>query len=158
MSIESVRKFLKTYNKDGDIIECETSSATSEMAADILGVPLGMIAKSMLFKFPKDGGHVMIVTSGDTKIDNRKFKSYFNVKPSICPSDEMVELTGHTLGGNCPFALKNLIDVYIDESLKRFDYVYPACGSHNSVIKLSLSELYELSNPKGWIDACKPRE
>ncbi len=157
MSIQSVREYFKQFGRENDVMEKEGSSATVELAAELLGVIPGRIAKSMLFILP-DESTVMIIAAGDVKIDNRKYKDIFKTKPKICPADLMVELTGHELGGNCPFGLKTKIDVYLDESLKRFDTVFPAAGSHNSMIELNLDDLYKFSNAISFIDVCKPKE
>ena len=154
MSIEKVREYLKKYNKDGDILEFDVSSATVELAAAALGCAPELIAKTISLKLP-DNTPVLIVATGDAKIDNRKYKDYFNTKPKMLQFDEVEELIGHAVGGVCPFAVNDGVKVYLDESLKRFEHIYPACGSSNSAIKLTSNELQQLSNPVDWIDVCK---
>ena len=154
MSIEKVREYLKKYNKDGDILEFDVSSATVELAAAALGCAPELIAKTISLKLP-DNTPVLIVATGDAKIDNRKYKDYFNTKAKMLQFDEVEELIGHAVGGVCPFAVNDGVKVYLDESLKRFEHIYPACGSSNSAIKLTPNELQQLSNPVDWIDVCK---
>lgn len=154
MSVETVKNYLKQWNKDKDILEFETSSATVELAAEALDVVPGRIAKSI--SFAKENGCILIVAAGDTKIDNSKYKHTFGIKSKMLKPDEVVAFTGHQIGGVCPFAIdSNKTDIYLDESLKRFDVVYPAAGSSNSCIGLNLDELSEYSKAKGWVDVCK---
>ena len=156
MSIEKVREYLKSYNKDGDIIEFNVSSATVELAAAALGCDGARIAKSMTFE--GQDGVIMVVCAGDVKVDNAKFKGKFGVKAKMLSPDTLPELVGHAMGGVCPFALRENVKVYLDLSLKRFDTVYPACGSSNSAIPLSCDELQSLSGCAQWVDVTKPRE
>jgi len=153
MSIEHVRQHLKKWGRDQDIMEFNTLSATVAQAAEAIGVEPEKIAKTLSFS-GKEGNAFLIVTSGDAKIDNKKFKSFFGFKARMLTPDEVLELTGHPVGGVCPFGLKSPLDVYLDISLKRFDFVYPACGSVNSAIKVSNDELYEYSSAIGWVDVC----
>jgi prolyl-tRNA editing enzyme YbaK/EbsC (Cys-tRNA(Pro) deacylase) len=153
MSIEEVKKYLARWKRDGDIVELPQSTATVAEAARTLGVDGARIAKSISLK--KGGGAIVVVTAGDTKIDNRKFKDYFGVKATMLSPDEALNLTGHAVGGVCPFALPGSVEVYLDESLKRFASVFPACGSGNSMIELNLDELAEYSNNRAWVDVCK---
>ena len=153
MSIEKVQEYLKKWGKDKEILEFETSSATVELAAQALGVEGARIAKTICFK---DGdGAMLIVTAGDAKTDNRKFKDEFGFKAKMLTPDETLEYTGHAVGGVCPFGLENDVPVFLDESLKRFETVYPACGSSNSAIKLTCEELDKYSQNKKWVDVGK---
>lgn len=151
MSIEKVKEYLKQFNRENDIIELEQSSATVQLAAKALNVEPARIAKTLSFK--TSDGAVLVVTAGDARIDNKKFKSQFGLKAKMLTPDEVIEFTGHAIGGVCPFAIENSkVKIYLDDSLKRFDTVYPACGSGNSAIKLRLPELERLSNSSDWID------
>ena len=154
MSIELVKEFLKQYGKENSIIELNESSATVELAAKALGVEPERIAKTLSFK--TDTGAILIVTAGDARIDNKKFKNTFGLKAKMLTPEEVIEYTGHKIGGVCPFAIaKPNVKIFLDMSLKRFDIVYPACGSSNSAIKLTLEELYNISQAENWIDVCK---
>lgn len=153
MSIENVREYLRKYGKDGDIIEFSESSATVKEAAADLGEEEGRIAKSMSFLLPS--GAIIIVAAGDARIDNRKFKDIFHEKARMIDPGSVEELTGHPVGGVCPFAVKSGVKVYLDESLRRFDHVYPAAGTPRSAIRLTIAELEETSGYTGWIDATK---
>ena len=153
MAIENVRNFLKQYNMDTQIQEFAVSSATVDLAASALGCEPERIAKSLSFLV--NGQAVLVVTSGDAKIDNKKFKEYFNQKAKMLSPDEVINLVGHAIGGVCPFAIKSGVSVYLDISLKRFETVYPACGSSNSAIELSIKQLEESSGYLQWIDVCK---
>ena len=153
MSLENVRKYLKKYGKDQDIILFDQSSATVKEAAADLGTEEGRIAKTMSFLLVS--GPIVIVAAGDEKIDNRKFKDTFHEKAKMIGHDDVEALTGHPVGGVCPFALKEGVKVYLDESLRRFDYVYPAAGTPNSAIKLTIEELEKTSECDGWIDVTK---
>ncbi len=154
MSIEKVKEYLKQFGRDRDVIELAQSSATVALAAAALGVEEARIAKTLSFK--SESGAILVVTAGDARIDNKKFKTVFGIKAKMLSPDEVVEYTGHAIGGVCPFAIDNLdVKVYLDNSLKRFDTVYPACGSGNSAIKLTCGELEEFSNSSGWVDVCK---
>ena len=157
MSIEKVREYLKGFGKENDILEFSVSSATVSLAAQALGTEPGRIAKTLSFK--KDDGCILVVAAGDVKVDNAKYRHTFGLKAKMLTADEAVELIGHAVGGVCPFAVKNsVIGVYIDESIKHFDTVYPACGSSNSAIKLTPDELYTLSKASGWVDVTKAME
>jgi len=153
MSIESVREYLKKWNRQNDIIELEESSATVELAAKALGVEPARIAKSLAFKNGESA--MLVVTAGDAKTDNGKFKAEFGFKARMLTPEETFEFTGHAVGGVCPFGLKTGIPVYLDVSLKRFDTVFPACGSGNSAIELTCEELEEYSGCSRWVDVCK---
>ena len=133
--------------------EFSVSSATVELAALALGVEGARIAKTLSFK--KDDSCILILAAGDARIDNRKFKDKFHMKAKMPSPDEVLELVGHPVGGVCPFGINDGIDVYLDESLKRFTTVFPAVGSENSAIELNLDELFKYSNAIEWIDVCK---
>ncbi len=154
MSIEKVREYLKQFNKDNKIQELNESTATVELAAKALGTEEARIAKSLSFYNNGDGAMVIVV-AGDAKIDNRKFKNYFGFKAKMLSPEDTVKYTGHAIGGVCPFALPENVKVYLDESMKRFETMFPACGSSNSAIELTLEELEETSKSNTWIDVCK---
>ena len=156
MAIEQVKDFFKKFNMEEKIMEFDTSSATVELAAQALNVIPARIAKTLSFK--KDNSCILIVTSGDVKIDNPKFKAAFEMKAKMPSADEVLSLTGHAPGGVCPFAVSGNIPVYLDISLKRFDTVFPACGSSNSAIELTCDELFRYSEAEKWIDVCKNKE
>lgn len=153
MAIEKVKEYFKKLGRDKDILEFVTSSATVELAAEAAGVEPARIAKTICFK--NGEGAMLIVTAGDVKTDNRKFKDEFGFKAKMLTPEETFEFTGHAVGGVCPFGLENNIPVFLDESLKRFETVYPACGSSNSAIKLTCEELHIYSQNKRWIDVGK---
>ena len=153
MSIENVREYLKRFGREKDIIELEKSSATVQLAAEALGVEPERIAKTLSFKIPE--GAVVVVVAGDARIDNKKFRTEFGVKAKMLSPDEVIEYTGHAIGGVCPFAItRDDVKIYLDESLKRFETVFPACGSGNSAIKLTCEELENLSTSLGWVNIC----
>jgi len=153
MSIESGREYFRQFGMEDRVIEFTVSSATVELAALALGVEGARIAKTLSFK--KDDGCILILAAGDARIDNRKFKDKFRMKAKMPTADEVLELVGHPVGGVCPFGIKDGIEVYLDESLKRFTTVFPAVGSASSAIELNLEELYKYSNAIEWIDVCK---
>ena len=153
MAIEKVREFFKKWNRDKDIQEFNISSATVELAAQALNVAPARIAKTLSFK---KGDHaLLVVTAGDVKIDNARYKAEFGVKAKMLTPDEVLEFTGHAVGGVCPFGLKNDLPVYLDVSLKRFETVFPACGSSNSAIELSCRELETFVPYQKWVDVAK---
>jgi prolyl-tRNA editing enzyme YbaK/EbsC (Cys-tRNA(Pro) deacylase) len=156
MAIDKVREYFKRWNKDKDILEFEVSSATVELASEALGVEPGRIAKTISLRNGEDV--MLIVLAGDVKIDNSKFKNEFGFKARMLTPDEVLESTGHAVGGVCPFGLKNEIPVYLDNSLKRFKTVFPACGSSNSAIELTMGEIDKYSMNKKWVDICKQSE
>ena len=159
MSVEKVREFLKQYNKDNDVMEHELSSATVELAAQAVGVIPARIAKTLSFKNKEGDNAILIVTAGDAKIDNKKFKSEFGHKAKMLTPEEVLEYIGHGIGGVCPFAIKNgQVKVYLDVSMKRFDTIFPAAGSSNSSIELTCDELERFSHADKWIDVCKGYE
>lgn len=153
MSIEKVRAYFKTKGIDGRIQEFEISSATVPLAAKALQCEEGRIAKTLSFRLKEKV--ILIVAAGDTKIDNAKYKSQFGTKAKMLSFDEAEPLVGHAVGGVCPFAVNEGVDIYLDVSLKRFSTVFPACGSSNSAIELSLQELEAYSGFIQWIDVCK---
>ena len=153
MSIEKAKTHLEKFNAADRVIEFEVSSATVELAAKAIGCEPCMIAKSLTFGV--DGKAIMIVAAGDAKVDNHKYKEFFGTKSKMLTPDEVENLIGHTIGGVCPFGINDGVDVYLDVSMKRFDYIYPAAGSSNSAIKLTMNELEEFSGSKAWIDVCK---
>ena len=153
MSLEKAKEYLKAKGYADHIIELEESSATVQLAAEALGVEPGMIAKTM--SFLTEDGPILILTEGTAKIANRKYKDYFHEKAKMIPFGEVEEYIGHAPGGVCPFGIKDGIKVYLDESLKRFDTVYPAAGTDHSAVKLTIAELEEVAGAGGWIDVCK---
>lgn len=154
MSIQKVREYLAAYGAADRIMEFDVSSATVELAAKALGCEEGRIAKTLSFVL---GDRVILVAAaGDVRVDNRKYKDFFGGKAKMIAREDAERLTGHAVGGVCPFAVNDGVEVWLDESLKRFDTVYPACGSASSAIELTLSELMLFSRAKGWIDVCKP--
>lgn len=153
MAIEKVKEYFKKYKIEDRIIELTTSSATVKEAATSLGTEECRIAKTLSFIVEEKP--ILIVTSGDAKIDNSKYKTHFHTKAKMIPFEDVNKLIGHEPGGVCPFAINDGITTYLDESLKRFDYVYPACGSSNSAIKLTIEELEKYSCFNKWIDVCK---
>ncbi len=156
MSLENVKNYMKKYKLEKDILEFPVSSATVKEAAEAIGCREADIAKTMSFLV--DEQPIVIVVAGDRKIDNSKYKQEFHKKAKMVPFDQVDEIIGHEVGGVCPFAVKENVEVYLDESLKEFEFVYPACGSHNSAIKLTIPQLEETSNYKKWIDVCKKIE
>lgn len=153
MSVLKVTNYLKKYNKDKDIIIFDDSSATVELAAKRLNCDPNLIAKSLTFY--GNEGVILIVAAGNKKIDNAKFKSEFGLKAKMVKPEDLLSLVGHPKGGVCPFAVNDNVNVYLDVSLKEYEYVYPACGSENSAIKLSIDELNNISKNIKWVDVCK---
>jgi prolyl-tRNA editing enzyme YbaK/EbsC (Cys-tRNA(Pro) deacylase) len=153
MSIEKVRAFFKEKGIEDKIQEFSTSSATVELAAQALGVEGKRIAKSLSFMV--NDTPVIVVAAGDARVDNRKFKDTFLTKAKMLSHNEAATLIGHAVGGVCPFAVNEGVKIYLDQSLKRFETVFPACGSSNSAIELTLKELEEYSNPISWVDVTK---
>ncbi|SRR5699024_2602758 len=154
MSISKVREYFRQYGMEERILEMEQSSATVELAAQAVGVEPARIAKTLSFK--KGDDTILVVTAGDMKIDNSKYKHFFGTKAKMLTPDEVLEKVGHPVGGVCPFAIPKEVQVYLDESMKRFETVYPACGSGNSAIGLTCDELEKYSNAQAWVDVCKP--
>ena len=153
MGLEEAKRYLEEKGYGDRVKVFDVSSATVELAAIAVGTEPEKIAKSLTFLV--EGKPVMILAAGDAKINNPKYKAYFHTKAKMLSRDQVNELIGHDVGGVCPFGRKEGVDVYLDESLKRFEIVYPACGSGNSAVELNLSELEVLSGCKGWIDVCK---
>ncbi len=157
MSIEKVRDYFKGFGMEDKVLEFEVSSATVRLAAIALGTEEARIAKTMSFK--KDDGCILVITAGDVKIDNAKYRHTFGLKAKMLTPDEVMEYVGHAIGGVCPFAVnEGVIGIYIDESVKRFDTVFPACGSSNSAIELTPEELFRYSKADSWVDVCKLKE
>lgn len=153
MSIEKVREYFKKNNMENRIKEFEVSSATVELAAKAVNCEPARIAKTLSFKI--DEKPILIVVAGDAKIDNHKYKERYGKKAKMLTHEEVLNIIGHPVGGVCPFAIKDGVEVYLDESLKRFKTIYPACGSSNSAIELSIEELEKYSNYSSWVDVCK---
>lgn len=156
MSIERVKQYFREFGMEQRVWEFDTSSATVELAAQTLGVRPARIAKTLSFALGE--GCVLLVTAGDARIDNRKYKDRFQAKASMLTFENVERLTGSAVGGVCPFALPEGTPVYLDDSLKRFSTVFPACGSDNSAIELTCEELYRFSRAAGWVDVCKDWE
>ncbi len=156
MALEQAKKYLTEKGYADRIIEPEESSATVQLAAEALGVEPGMIAKTM--SFLQGEQPVLILTEGTARIDNRKYKDTFHIKAKMIPFEEVEEIIGHAPGGVCPFGVKEGIKVYLDESLKRFDTVYPAAGNDHSAVRLTIEDLENAVDSEGWIDVCKEIE
>ncbi len=156
MSLEKAENYLKEAGVLDHVIELKESTATVALAAEALGVEPGMIAKTM--SFLQGEQPVLILTEGTAKVDNRKYKDTFHVKAKMIPFEQVEEVTGHAPGGVCPFGIKDGIEVYLDESLKRFETVYPAAGDDHSAVRLTIPELEEVSGAKGWVDVCREPE
>ncbi len=153
MAIDKVRAYFRSLNMEDKVLEFDASSATVELAAKALNTEPKRIAKTLSFLVGDQP--VLIVAAGDARVDNHGFKDFFHKKPKMIPADRVEELIGHQIGGVCPFAINPGIDVYLDESLKRFETTFAACGSASSAIELSADELEKYSSAKGWVDVCK---
>ena len=153
MAVEKVKEFFGKLGLEDRIQEFDVSSATVELAAEALHCEPCRIAKTL--SFTVDGNPILIVAAGDTKIDNPKYKAQFGTKAKMLAPDEVQAMIGHAVGGVCPFAVNDGVTVYLDESLKGFQTVFPACGSSNSAIELTIEELERFSDYKAWIDVCK---
>ena len=153
MAINKVKEYFKKYKMEDKILEFDVSSATVGMAAKALNCEPAHIAKSL--SFDVNGDAILIITAGDVKIDNAKYRLEFHTKAKMLKFDEVESRIGHAVGGVCPFAINDNVKVYLDTSLKQFEYVYPACGSNNSAIKLTIPELEKYSNYIKWIDVTK---
>ncbi len=153
MALEKVKKYFEQYDLQDSILEFTESSATVELAAKAVGTEGARIAKSLSFNAGE--GAIIIVCAGDAKIDNKKFRAEFNCKAKMIPRDRVETLIGHDVGGVCPFAVKEGVKVYLDDSLKRFETVFPACGSANSAIELTIDVLEKVSHSQKWVDVCK---
>ena len=154
MSIEKGREYFRQFGMEDRVREFEVSSATVELAAQALGVEGARIAKTLSFMVGEQP--VLILMAGDVKVDNPKYKAQFHTKAKMMSPEQLEEYVGHQIGGVCPFGIKDGVDVYLDESLKRFNTVFPACGSSNSAIELTIPQLEEFSSFKEWIDVSKP--
>ena len=153
MSIEKGRAYFRTLGIEDRVLEFDVSSATVELAAKAVGVEGARIAKTLSFKAPE--GCILILAAGDARIDNHRFKETFHMKAKMLTADEVLELVGHPVGGVCPFGCNEGVPVYLDESLKRFETVFPAVGSANSAIELNLDELFRYSKAIEWVNVCK---
>ena len=153
MSIEKVRDYFRRQGMEERIMEFDVSSATVELAAQALGCEGCRIAKTLSFMTGE--GPILIVCAGDAKVDNPRYKARFGVKARMLTPEDALTLIGHAVGGVCPFAVREGVKVYLDESLRRFETVYPACGSSNSAIEMTIPELEQHSGCEGWVDVCK---
>lgn len=153
MAIEKAREYLKKFGLEDKILEFDVSSATVDLAAKALGCEGKRIAKSLSFMI--DDKAILVVTAGDAKVDNAKYKALFSKKAKMLTPEQCENMVGHAVGGVCPFGINDDVKVYLDESLKRFETVYPACGSSNSAIELTPEKLEEVSECEGWVDVCK---
>lgn len=156
MAIEKVREYFAKLGMEEKIQEFDVSSATVPLAAKALGCEEARIAKTLSFKV--DDAPVLIVAPGDVKVDNTKYKVYFKQKAKMLTPDEAETLVGHAIGGVCPFAVNDGVTIYADISMKRFETLFPACGSANSAIELTPDKIFELSGCADWIDVCKKRD
>lgn len=156
MSIEKAKAYLEEKGFLDHVIEFEESTATVEQAAEAVGVEPGRIAKTMSFLVGEEA--ILILIEGTARVDNRKFKDTFHVKAKMIPYDQVEEWIGHAPGGVCPFGIKGGVKIYLDESLKRFDIVYPAAGNDHSAVKLSIAELEQVAGTDEWVDVCKEPE
>jgi len=153
MSIERAKDYLRQFGADTRVLEFEISSATVELAAQAVGCEPAHIAKTLSFR--TNDGVILIVAAGDAKIDNPKYKARFGCKAKMLAPDEVETEIGHAVGGVCPFGIRDGVTVFLDESLRRFETVYPACGSSNSAIALTIDELERFSGFRAWVDVCK---
>ena len=155
MSVDKVKKYFAGYGMESRVLEFDVSSATVELAAAALNCEPGRIAKTLSFLVGDQP--ILIVSAGDVKIDNAKYKATFGKKAKMLTSEQVTELIGHAVGGVCPFAINPGVDIYLDASLKKYETAFPACGSSNSAIELTIPEMEKYSGYKEWIDVCKPR-
>lgn len=153
MSFDIAKSHLDNLGLGDRVLVFDVSSATVELAAQAVGCEPAKIAKTL--SFLADGNAILIVAAGDAKVDNRKYKDMFNTKAKMLSQEEVVELVGHAVGGVCPFGVRDGVKIYLDESLKRFDCVYPACGSASSAVRLTIQELEMASGAVQWVDVCK---
>ncbi len=156
MSIEKVRAYFRSVGMEDRVLEFPVSSATVELAAQAVGCEIGRIAKTLSFSV--GGNPILVVTAGDTKIDNAKYKAQFGAKAKMLTPEEAESLIGHAVGGVCPFAVNAGVSVYLDESMRRYPTVFPACGSSNSAIEMTMDDLEQHSGYLAWVDVCKLRE
>lgn len=152
MSIEKVKNYLAAFGRENDVMEFPVSSATVGLAAQALSVEPARIAKTLSFQGKDETHCILVVTAGDARIDNGKFKRFFHLKARMLSPETVAELTGHAVGGVCPFANPEGVETYLDVSLQRFSSVFPACGSGNSAIELSCDELFRYARANGWVD------
>ena len=153
MSIETARAHFRMYGIEDRVLEFDVSSATVELASRALCVHSARISKTLSFR--TDKGCMLIICAGDARIDNQKFRDHFYYKAKMLSPEEVNEMVGHPVGGVCPFGIKDGIPVYLDESMLRFDTVFPAAGSSNSAIELTIDELFKYSKAKGWVNVCR---
>lgn len=153
MAIEVVREYLKQWNADSRILEFEVSSATVELAAQAVGCEPARIAKTLSFLINDHA--ILIVAAGDAKVDNSKYKGIFHTKAKMLSMEQVTELIGHAVGGVCPFGVKDGVEIYLDESLRRFETVFPAAGSSNSAIEVTMEQLEQYCGSSTWVDVCK---
>ena len=153
MSLERAKAYIKSKGFLDHVIELEASTATVIDAANALGVEPGMIAKTM--SFLQGENPVLILTEGTAKVDNRKYKDTFHMKAKMIPFEEVEKYIGHAPGGVCPFGINEGVEVYLDESLRQFEVVYPAAGNDHSAVKLTIPELEQIAGAKGWVNVCK---
>jgi Cys-tRNA(Pro) deacylase len=153
MSVEDVKNYFKERKLNYKVTELKESTATVELAAKALGVKSALIAKTLSFKL-KDYQHILLVTKGDARIDNRKYKDFFKVKAKMLKPEEVLEVTGHQVGGVCPFGLKYYLEIYLDASLRDFEHIFPAAGSGNSFVKMTPHELQKITDGI-WVDVCR---
>lgn len=156
MSVEKCKEYFKQFGMEEKVLEFPVSSATVELAAEALGCECARIAKTLSFMVGDQP--ILILMAGDVKADNSKYKAQFHTKAKMMSPEQLEEYVGHQIGGVCPFGIKDGVEVYLDESLKRFESVFPACGSSNSAIELTIPELEKYSNFNEWIDISKPIE
>lgn len=155
MSVELAKAHLRKYGREGDVLEFDVSTATVELAAQAVGVEPARIAKSLSFHGRGDNSNFLVITAGDAKIDNKKFRTSFGLKARMFTAEEALETTGHAVGGVCPFGIPEDVPVYLDESMKRFDTLFPAVGSANSAIELTCEDFITLCPGSSWVDVCK---
>ncbi len=159
MSVDKVREYLRSYGFEDRIKEFDISTATVAEAAEAVGVIPARIAKTLSFQSEECGceecGCILVLMAGDAKVDNKKYRARFGVKPHMLTHEDALQYTGHAVGGVCPFAVPDSVPVYLDVSLKRFDTVFPAAGSAASAVRLTCDELERASRSRGWIDVCK---
>ena len=153
MSVEKVKTYLQQFGLEDRVMEFEQSSATVDLAAAAVGVEPDRIAKTLSFQ--KDDGCILVVTAGKHRIDNPKFKKQFSMKAKMLSAEDALRLTGHAVGGVCPFDLPESVEVYLDESMKAYETIFPAAGSSSSAVKLTPEELFESSHALAWVDVCK---
>ena len=153
MSVEKVKKYFVELGEPEKVVEFEESTATSEQAAQVLNCEVGRIAKTISVFVKKDP--ILILLGGDMKLDNKKFKNQFGTRPKMIPIEEVEKFIGHAVGGVCPFAVNDGVKIFLDESLKRFEFIYPAAGSSNSIVKINLNELEKYIKSAGWVDVAK---